>query len=209
MSQPSPEKNPVNSELPEGDHVGAIGSNGAAVVRAGSVASAQAEYVEIPRLGAIKLASISQRAMARIIDGVVVVLIYIVCVMLGGALGAASGSSSGTEGGGILGGVLGAIGAFFIALLLGYVYEAIMVGFWGQTVGKMLLKIRVVKTQTGQHPNLVVSVVRFLIPGVCSLIPFIGLLGMLMCFLSATFDNSGRRQGWHDKVANTYVVSAR
>jgi uncharacterized RDD family membrane protein YckC len=84
----------------------------------------------------------------------------------------------------------------FISTLLTIAYYA---GFWawhGQTPGKMILNVRVIRTD-GTQVTLGYSLLRYLgyiISGV-----FLGL-----GFLWIAFD--ARKQGWHDKIAATYVV---
>ncbi len=65
----------------------------------------------------------------------------------------------------------------------------------GQTVGKMLMKIRVVKTDGTpiSDADAVLRYVGYLLDGI-----------FLLGWLSALFDEN--RQCWHDKLANTYVV---
>ncbi len=84
--------------------------------------------------------------------------------------------------------------------LLGVVYYCY---FWsaygkGQTLGSRALHIRVVK-KDGTYLDLVGAFLRyvgFIISAVC--------LGI--GFIWAAFD--GQKQGWHDKIAGTYVVKA-
>ena len=73
--------------------------------------------------------------------------------------------------------------------------------FWssyggGQTLGSRLFKLKVVKTD-GSMLDLVGAFIRyvgFLISGICLAIGFIW----------AAFD--ANKQGWHDKIAGTYVL---
>jgi uncharacterized RDD family membrane protein YckC len=72
--------------------------------------------------------------------------------------------------------------------------------FWvkyGATPGKMALGIRVVCLETGEAPPLGMAVLRYL-GYILSAIP----LGL--GFLWAAWDP--RKQGWHDKIADTVVV---
>jgi uncharacterized RDD family membrane protein YckC len=118
------------------------------------------------------------RALATIID---VVLVSIVGAILGSLLGGASGSSG-------------------VSLLVGLAYYLY---FWssyghGQTLGKRALSIRVVKTN-GTELTLVDALIRYvgwILSFVCL---FIGVIWV-------AFD--ANKQGWHDKIASTYVVKA-
>jgi uncharacterized RDD family membrane protein YckC len=189
-------------------------ATGANTVPSGSVAGAVAEYIDIPGRGAVRLASVSQRFLARLIDSVILGVVITIILSIGmaifiGGLSTTSFDESGNPTSGTGAGIgFGAIFLCgFIAIVILYAYEAVMIGFWGATLGKMIMKVKVVKPRNGSVPGIGAGVVRYLIPGVCALIPFIGWIGTLLCFLSVTFDSSGRRQGWHDKVANTVVVS--
>jgi uncharacterized RDD family membrane protein YckC len=84
--------------------------------------------------------------------------------------------------------------------LLGLAYTMY---FWsayghGQTIGNRVMKIRVVKTD-GSELSLTDSFIRYL-----------GLLLSVACIfigvIWVAFD--ANKQGWHDKIASTYVVKA-
>ena len=87
-----------------------------------------------------------------------------------------------------------------LANVLGVVY---FVYFWssygkGQTLGDRAMNIRVVKTD-GSSLDLVGALLRY-VGLVISIIPlFLGLIWV-------AFD--AQKQGWHDKIAGTYVVKA-
>jgi uncharacterized RDD family membrane protein YckC len=118
------------------------------------------------------------RLLATIID---VILVGIVTTILGNLLG------GGTTGSGVT----------FILGLAYYLY------FWssyghGQTLGNRALSIRVVKTD-GTELTLVDALIRY-VGLIVSCIPlFIGVIWV-------AFD--ANKQGWHDKIAKTYVVKA-
>lgn len=67
----------------------------------------------------------------------------------------------------------------------------------GQTLGKVLMNIRVIKTD-GTSINDGDAVIRY----IGTIINFIGCIGWLWALLDAN------RQGWHDKLAHTFVVKA-
>src|SRR2546421_12917051 len=109
----------------------------------------------------------------------------------------------------IVGVVTSAIGAILnlntngrggLQILLGLAYY---VYFWsnsspwpGQTIGSKLLNIRVIRTD-GSDLSISQALIRyvgFVLSEVCLLIGFIW----------AAFD--ANKQGWHDKIAGTYVV---
>lgn len=95
--------------------------------------------------------------------------------------------------------LLASIGVWFlIALLVIFFYYIRPVSKSGQTVGRRMLGIRVVSTETGEPPTLKMAFVRYLIAAVASgSICYLGYLWMLW---------DDRKQTWHDKVANTVVV---
>ena len=65
------------------------------------------------------------------------------------------------------------------------------------TPGKRLLKLKVLDAQTGQHISLQQAVLRYLMY-IPSMVVF------CLGFFWVGFDS--KKQGWHDKVAKTYVV---
>ncbi|BDZ49291.1 hypothetical protein GCM10025867_15320 [Frondihabitans sucicola] len=182
-------------------------------VAAEAVASQTTEYVQVAGLGAIRLASLGQRVGARLIDIVIVVLAYVIIARIVSAAAAASAratysgygyleSSAASIGAGIGGFILGT----FLAAVFAYVYEVVMTAAWGRTVGKMIVGLRVIRAVDGRKPNVGNAFLRWISPGLGGLIPFVGPFGALLVLLSPTFDSSGRRQGWHDKMAGTLVV---
>lgn len=180
-------------------------SSAPGVVGVGSVAGQVAEYIEIPGKGAVKMASMTQRLIARILDGVVLGILLGILMAIAIAIIAGAASVDDDTVAGV--GLLGFLGLMTLSMVIVYAYEAVMIGFWGATVGKMIMKVKVVKPRNGEVAGIGSGIVRYLIPGLCALVPFVGWIGTLACYVSPTFDNSGRRQGWHDKVANTVVVT--
>lgn len=84
--------------------------------------------------------------------------------------------------------------------LLGVVYFCY---FWssygkGQTLGMRALNLKVVKTD-GSYLDLVGAFLRYIGLVISIMALFIGVLWVL-------FD--AQKQGWHDKIASTYVVKA-
>ena len=84
--------------------------------------------------------------------------------------------------------------------LLGLAYSMY---FWssyghGQTIGNRIMKIRVVKTD-GSELSLTDSFIRYVGLVLSFICIFIGVIWV-------AFD--ANKQGWHDKIASTYVVKA-
>ncbi len=94
------------------------------------------------------------------------------------------------------------------------VYEVGLTATRGQTLGKMATRVLVVRAadlfqeEFGRPPSWGRSFVRWAFPAILGLptliVPFIGNLLWLLCYLSLTWDRE--RQGWHDKAADTFVV---
>jgi uncharacterized RDD family membrane protein YckC len=78
-----------------------------------------------------------------------------------------------------------------------WLYSWLFIGLKGQTLGKMAFGIKVVNYQ-GDKPGLGVAALRE-IPG-----KLVSGMALLLGFLWVIWDR--RKQGWHDKIAKTYVV---
>src|SRR5580704_7671584 len=93
---------------------------------------------------------------------------------------------------------LGSVGLFeLVALGASAVYSILLWALFGGTLGQRMLGLHVVDAATGQNIGLGRSIGRyvgFVISGIALDIGFIW----------AAFD--GRKQGWHDKIASTFVV---
>lgn len=157
-------------------------------------------------------ASMGRRFGARSIDFAIMFGIYIVLV----AGGVASFASSAQDcdpasttyetcmndaSSGMMSKILPAVLLLGLATLL---YEWLMVGLVGATLGKLAVGIRVLRADTGQKPGLLKSFVRWIIPTAAGYVSC-G-LGQILVYVSPFWDNSGRQQGWHDKAAGTLVV---
>lgn len=125
-----------------------------------------------------QLADIGERFIALIIDSIILGIV-------GGMLGAGGGHFF--VGGGILSFILGA----------GYQWY-FLTRQNGQTPGKMVMNLRVIKTD-GTRISDAEAVLRYV--GYLINSPFL-MLGWIWALLDAN------NQGWHDKIASTYVVKA-
>lgn len=129
-------------------------------------------YDEKPKRGTYELAEIGTRFLAAIIDGII----------LGVITGILTNIASGT--------------GFGVSFLISLAYEwYFLTRRDGQTPGKSVMKIRVVKTD-GTPIDDATAVIRYVGRYISGII-VIGLLWAL-------WDEN--RQGWHDKVAGTVVV---
>ncbi len=121
-----------------------------------------------------ELADVGERFVALFIDGIILSIV-------GGVIGVGGG---GFGGGSVLGFIVG----------VGYQWY-FLTQQNGQTPGKMLMNLRVIKTD-GTPISDAEAVLRY----VGYYINNIFMLGWIW----ALFDSN--KQGWHDKIANTYVV---
>ena len=90
---------------------------------------------------------------------------------------------------------------------LGGIYETVMVAWRGQTLGKMLMGVRVARYSDGQTPIVTEAAVRYAVPTLPLYIPYIGQIAWIGVYLSAI--PNARKQGFHDKAAGTVVVRSR
>ena len=115
------------------------------------------------------------RLVAYLIDAVILAAIYLVLGVVG----------------------VGQTTATVILVVVAIVY---VIGMWtlagGQTVGKMLVGIKVVSTD-GSPITIGKAVLRYIGYIVSSLIVCLGFLWVIW---------DADKQGWHDKIAGTYVV---
>jgi uncharacterized RDD family membrane protein YckC len=93
-----------------------------------------------------------------------------------------------------------------IYALIGVIYEVSMIALRGATLGKMAVGIKVVHRDAGALPGWGPSLIRWVIPAAAG---FACGLGELLVYISPFFDGTGRRQGWHDKAAGTFVIRSR
>lgn len=146
-------------------------------------------------------AGMGKRLLARLIDGLLLLVVFLALAIPMGVFSAMSPSANSTA---FDGARIGANLAFnAVALLLGAAYEIGLIGARGATIGKQAMGIKVINIETGAVPGFGPAALRWLIPAIGSF--FCG-IGELLVYVSPFFDSSGRQLGWHDKVAKTQVV---
>ena len=84
-----------------------------------------------------------------------------------------------------------------IYLPMAFAYQWLFVALYGATLGKMVMKIRIIDLQTGDTPSVAVALNR-------SAVRIISEVVMNLGFLWAILDP--HKQGWHDKSARTLVI---
>ncbi|MFT4041618.1 MAG: RDD family protein [Gordonia sp. (in: high G+C Gram-positive bacteria)] len=179
----------------------------------GFTPQANTGYVAVAGLGAVQVATLGQRLLARLIDSVVYGVVYGICILVGGSIAASAAPTCTLDpytyqrdctGGGT--GVVALLVIIFVAFAFGLLYEWLMIALAGATLGKMALRLKVVDQATGAPIGLGRAFIRQVIPFVGSIFLYIG---MILVYLSPLLDGSGRMQGWHDKAANDLVIVKR
>ncbi|MDR3035590.1 MAG: RDD family protein [Kitasatospora sp.] len=171
-------------------------------------------YINIAHLGTVQVATMGQRFLARLLDGLVTGVVIGIAMAAGmaGAVGLANKANecdytSSDYNTCVSNASTSAVAAFFtmfaVIAVFSLLYEWLLISLAGATVGKMALGLRVVRENNGQHPGLGAGFVRYIIPWVGYLACGIG---MILVWVSPFFDNSGKLQGWHDRAAGTLVV---
>ena len=79
------------------------------------------------------------------------------------------------------------------------IYQAFFVMQYGATLGKLVMKIKVIQIDTLDKPNVLVALNRGIFRVVSELLFYIGFVWGVM---------TPTRQTWHDKTARTLVVNA-
>lgn len=154
-----------------------------------------------PAKRAVRLASVGRRWLAIIIDGIIVGVITLLLVSVGGAFAAIEAALLADDPA-----MVSAAASqmqndvLTLNFLVSAVYNvAFMTIFNGQTLGKIMLKLRVIK-KNGQRIGILDAIIRNVFGYTIS--------GMfLLGYLWAAFDRE--KQTWHDKLAGTLVVDER
>jgi uncharacterized RDD family membrane protein YckC len=133
------------------------------------------------------LADWGQRALAYLVDLVFAVVIIIAGIILSAIFGAISSAL------GLLIGFIAYIGAIAY-----WIVQLVKQGNTGQTIGKKIIGLKVLKEETGQPVGAGISIVRAIAHFVDSLICYIGWLFPLW---------DAKRQTLADKIMGTLVVN--
>ncbi len=88
---------------------------------------------------------------------------------------------------------------FIYIILVKTVYQTVFIALYGQTLGKMVVKIRVINREYLDQPSYLEALQRGVIRALSEVVFYIG-------FIWANF--TPLRQTWHDKFAKTLVVDA-
>ncbi len=129
-----------------------------------------------------------RRVLATLVDAIVLGVLFFVMSMLFG--------SSSAQGGQVNASLSGV--AFLIYLVVVFAYYILMEGYLGQTVGKMLFGIKVVREDSEEVPGIKAAAIRTVLRIVD------GLLAYLVAFIAVLASSKNQRLG--DMAANTLVV---
>jgi len=135
----------------------------------------------------ITLAPIKKRAMALFIDELLLSFLLIIAIW-------DSFSTAVT-----IEEIINVTNAFVLEYMaLKIIYQAFFVMQYGASIGKIVMKIRVIELDTLQTPNVLVALNRAIFRVISEMLFYLGFLwGML----------NPTRQTWHDKTAKTLVVN--
>jgi uncharacterized RDD family membrane protein YckC len=157
-------------------------------VRAIEEEKRMAQSVSPTPVAAMDVHVTGRRVLATIVDGIVLGVLFAVMSMLFG-----SSSASGTSVSFSMG-TFPTLGFFVVAMA----YYILMEGYLGQTVGKMLLGIKVVREDSAEVPGIGAAAIRSVLRIVD------GLLAYLVAFVTVLI--SGKNQRLGDMAAHTLVV---
>ena len=129
-----------------------------------------------------------RRVLATLVDGIVLGILFTIMSMLFGSSSAEGGAVSAS-----LGGL-----ASLVYFLIVVAYYILLEGYLGQTVGKMLLGIKVVREVTGEVPGLGGAAIRTILRLVD------GFFFYAVAFITVLI--SGKNQRLGDMAANTLVI---
>jgi len=139
-------------------------------------------------MGSLAYQGFGSRLVAQIVDGIILLIVnYILGATMAGATSFALYGAEAYP-------LLGAGGVIFL------LYFVILEGMWGATVGKMVMKIKVVRedgSACGLMPALIRNILRII-----DALPFLYIIGLI--FMS----RSDKKQRLGDRVAKTVVVKS-
>lgn len=84
-------------------------------------------------------------------------------------------------------------------MMMKIVYQAFFVMQYGATIGKIVMKIKVIEIRTLDNPNVLSSLNRAIFRVISEMFLYLGFLWGMM---------DPARQTWHDKTAKTLVIDA-
>jgi uncharacterized RDD family membrane protein YckC len=142
------------------------------------------------------------RLVARLVDGVIISVplgvLFIVFAVLAGGIASQTNTTDQNAQTAV---GLGIVGVWLLIVTLATLGTVVyFVYFWGtsgSTLGMRIFSLRIVDADTGAPIGIARAIVRYLMSIVNSVACYIG-------WIWVAFDP--RKQGWHDKVANSVVI---
>lgn len=160
-------------------------------------AAPSARLAEPAMDGELVLASRMARLGAVLIDSFVVMVPVMIIAF---AIGASS-----AQGDEMSSGSMALIGVFGLAILAFCIYQLTMLYRHGQTLGKKLVGVRIVRQDGSRASFGRIIGLRYFVPGLIGSIPFVGVLFSLIDPLFIFGDD---KRCLHDRFADTIVVDA-
>lgn len=150
-----------------------------------------------------ELASLGERLLAAILDGVAA-MVLMVPLFIGVALSADRSGSGAHEPPPLALGLMGFTGLALIGLMI---YNLVLLATRGQTIGKKWMSIRIVTHPDGANPGGVKTIVlRGLVNGLIGAVP---LFGPIYALVDLGFIFREDRRCIHDLIAGTMVVKGQ
>jgi len=87
----------------------------------------------------------------------------------------------------------------FEYMMMKIIYQAFFVMKYGASIGKIIMKIRVIEVDTLQTPSVISALNRAIFRVISEMMFYLGFLWGLL---------NPQRQTWHDKTARTLVIDA-
>lgn len=147
----------------------------------------------VPERGSVVLGSIGMRALAQVLDAVVVGVPTLVLLV---AMGLSPFEENLTDS--------ELLWITVVGVGVALAYNTMAIAIRGTTIGKRLCGLKVVNRVDGGPVSMNYAAVRALVPTVVQLIPVIGPGLAIVVYLRAVFHPM--RQGLHDAAAGTVVV---
>lgn len=144
--------------------------------------------------GDLVKASRGTRLGAVLLDSAVIVVVAIVAAVFVPDIARGSGSSTAA-------GVV--LGVVFLALAGFGIYQIVLLYSNGQTFGKKLLGIKIVRGDGSRASLPRILVLRYLVPSLLGMIPY---LGVVFSLLDPLFIFGEEKRCLHDMIADTIVV---
>ncbi|TQJ30566.1 RDD family protein [Microbacterium sp. SLBN-146] len=140
-------------------------------------------------------ASLGRRAGAYLIDLAISTVVLVVAAVIGVAVAQPAGIRDDAAL------AMAILAVYGVVALIGLVWVVVYTWMQGGrgSVGQRLVRIRLADAENSAPIGFGRALLRNLIWGLAAYV--------IVGYFSVLFDSSGRRQGWHDKVANTLVVN--